>query len=48
MLGEKLGENGYEIFIDNMGKLLYDIIHKNDMRKLEKELLKEVNDEEIV
>lgn len=47
MLGDKLGENGYEIFIDNLGKLLYDIIHKNDMKKIEKELLKEVNNEEI-
>lgn len=40
MLVDKLGENGYEIFIDNMGKLLYDIIHNNDMKTLERKALK--------
>ena len=40
MLADKLGDNGYEIFIDNMGKLLYDIIHNNDMKTLERKALK--------
>lgn len=44
MLMEKLGDNGYEIFIDSMGKILYNLIHNNDLRKLEK-FVKETGDE---
>lgn len=32
---EKLGDNGYEIFIDSLGKILYNFIHNNDLQKLE-------------
>jgi hypothetical protein len=39
MLMDKLGEHGYEIFIDNLGKVLYDIVKKNNMKAIEKEIL---------
>jgi hypothetical protein len=35
MLMEKLGDNGYEIFIDSLSKALYTLVHKNDLKKLE-------------
>lgn len=40
MLMDKLGDNGYEIFVDMMGRLLYDIIHNNDMKKIEENIMK--------
>lgn len=35
LLMDKLGDNGYEIFIDCLGKSIYNLIHNNDMNKLE-------------
>lgn len=35
MLMDKLGENGYEIFIDSLGKTIYSMIHMNDMNLIE-------------
>lgn len=35
MLEDKLGENGYEIFIDNMGKVLYTLFHENNLKMIE-------------
>ena len=35
MLMDKLGENGYEIFIDSLGKTIYNMIHMNDMNLIE-------------
>ena len=31
MLEEKLGENGYEIFIDNLGRIIYNLFSNNDI-----------------
>ena len=41
MLMDKLGDNGYEIFIDSLGKVLYDIINKNNMKTIERKVLKD-------
>lgn len=46
MLMDKLGDNGYEIFIDSLGKVLYDIIHKNDMKTIEKKVLDDMTEDE--
>lgn len=35
MLEDKLGDNGYEIFIDNLGKVLYTLFHRNNMKMIE-------------
>lgn len=35
MLMEKLGDNGYEIFIDKLGEQVYNYIHKNDLNEVE-------------
>ena len=36
MLEEKLGDNGYEIFIDKMGEVVYNYIHNNNVEAIEK------------
>lgn len=41
MLMEKLGDNGYEIFIDSLGKTVMNLIHNNDLNQFEKSLTKE-------
>lgn len=46
MLMEKLGDNGYEIFIDSMGKVLFNLIHNNDLKKLEKFVKGETNEQD--
>ena len=46
MLMDKLGDNGYEIFVDNLGKSLYNLIHNQDMKNYEQLLLKEKNNVE--
>lgn len=38
MLLTRLGDNGYEIFVDNLGKALYDLIHKNNLIQIENEV----------
>ena len=35
MLMEKLGDNGYEIFIDKLGEAVYNYIHKNNVDEIE-------------
>ena len=35
MLMDKLGDNGYEIFVDNLGKAVYNISHNEDVKKIE-------------
>lgn len=42
MLEEKLGDNGYEIFIDNMGKVLYSLLHQNNIQEVETQILNNV------
>lgn len=44
LLLSKLDEDYYEIFIDNLGKVLYNLFHKNDMKKLEKFVIGENNE----
>lgn len=36
MLEEKLGENGYEIFIDNLGRIIYNLFSNNDINLFNK------------
>lgn len=38
MLMDKLGDNGYEIFIDNLGKAIYSLIHTNNLDMIEQSL----------
>ena len=35
MLMEKMGDNGYEIFIDKLGEAVYNYIHKNNVDEIE-------------
>lgn len=36
IIEKKLGNAMYEVFIDNMGKALYNLTHNNDLKKLDK------------
>lgn len=40
VLLEKLGDDEYEIMVDSIGTLLYDIIHSNNMFDVEEFVLK--------
>ena len=35
MLMEKLGDHGYEIFVDKLGEAVYNYVNKNDIQALE-------------
>lgn len=41
MLMEKLGENGYEIFINSLGSTIMNFVHDNNLEQFEKSLTKE-------
>lgn len=34
LLIKKLGDTGYEVFTDNMGRLIYELLYKNDIKKI--------------
>lgn len=39
MLMDKLGDNGYEIFIDNLGKNIFKFYHQNNIKKIEQDII---------
>nr|DAJ42500.1 MAG TPA: SprT-like family protein [Caudoviricetes sp.] len=45
MIETELTTPMYEVFIDNLGRLVYNYIHKNDLKKLENYILGESNED---